>query len=205
MDLEYLSELFVSCLEADYAHVENGGSYSYVRDGDLLYLFFEQSNGIADWWNNLSYHAVSRGRAGDDWFCHEGFLRVFESILPYIEDRISSKSVERIITVGYSHGAALALLCHEYIWYTRPEIRNFIEGYGFGCPRAVFGGVRDEKSRWARFFVIRNLDDIVTHLPPTVTGYRHKGNLIEIGSNNKYSGIDAHRAENYLAELKQKS
>ena len=82
IDFEYLRELFVSCLEADYINVDNGGSYSCLQDGEVLYLYFEKSNGVEDWFNNLSYQAVPRGREGDEWFCHEGFLRVFEIILP---------------------------------------------------------------------------------------------------------------------------
>ena len=98
MDKKYLSELFDSCLEADYKQAENGGSFALVRDGEVLYIFFEKSNGLEDWYNNLSYKAVSRGRRGDDWLCHEGFLRVFNSVLPYIEEAIANKSVRRIIT-----------------------------------------------------------------------------------------------------------
>lgn len=201
MNKKYLRELFLSCLEAEYTHVENSGSYAVTRDGDVLYLFFEKSNGIEDWWNNLSYRAVERGRENDRWFCHEGFLRTFDGIIPHIQEMIARKSVRRIVTVGYSHGAALALLCHEYVWFTREDIRDSIEGYGFGCPRAVFGNVKNEAARWKNFYVIRNLDDIVTHLPPSVTGYKHKGRIYEIGKSGKYSGIDAHRAENYLFEL----
>lgn len=201
MDKKYLSELFASCLKADYRVVEDGGSFAVVRDGDVLYIFFEKSNGYEDWINNLSYRAVPRGREGDEWYCHEGFLRVFESVLPYIERLIASKSVRKIITVGYSHGGALSLLCHEYAWYTREDIRDAIEGYGFGCPRVVLGNVRDEGERWRNFLVIRNIDDIVTHMPPTFLGYRHKGRFLEIGKSGKYSRIDAHRAENYIFEL----
>ena len=201
MDKKYLSELLSSCLEADYRQVENGGSFALVRDGEVLYIFFEKSNGLEDWYNNLSYKAVSRGRGGDDWYCHEGFLRVFNGVLPYIEGIISSKSVRRIITVGYSHGAALSLLCHEYVWYTREDIRENIEGYGFGCPRVVFGHVENEWERWKGFCVIRNIGDLITHLPPKALGYRHKGRLIEIGEKGKYSPTDAHRAENYTFEL----
>lgn len=201
MDKKYLSELFSACLDADYYHVENGASFAHLRDGDVLYIFFEKSNGYEDWYNNLSYRAVPRGREGDEWFCHEGFLRVFESVLPYLEALISSKSVRKIITVGYSHGGALALLCHEYIWYTREDIRENIEGYGFGCPRVVRGRVENEDERWRNFFVIRNIDDLVTYLPPALLGYRHKGRLFEIGKRGKYSQIDAHRAENYTFEL----
>ena len=201
MDKKYLSELLSSCLEADYKQVENGGSFALVRDGEVLYIFFEKSNGLEDWYNNFSYKSVSRGRIGDDWFCHEGFLRVFNSVLPYLEGVISNKSVRKIITVGYSHGAALSLLCHEYIWYTREDIRENIEGYGFGCPRVVSGGVRQETERWRNFYVIINAGDIITHLPPSTFGYRHKGVIFEIGKKGKYSPADAHRAENYTFEL----
>ena len=200
MGNDYLLELFISCLEADYKETDIGGSYAYLRDGERLYLFFEKSNGYEDWWNNLSYRAVPRGRRGDKWLCHEGFLRVFESIVPNIEGIILNRTVKSVVTVGYSHGAALALLCHEYIWYKRPDLRDHIEGYGFGCPRVVRGQVKNERDRWRRFFVIRNLDDLVTHVPPMFLGYRHKGNMIEIG-NGGMSGIDAHRSESYITAL----
>lgn len=201
MDKKYLSELFASCLAAEYRQVEDGGSFSAVRDGDLLYVFFEKSNGYEDWLNNFSYRAVPRGRRGDEWYCHEGFLRVFESVLPHIERYIADKSVRKIVTVGYSHGGALAFLCHEHAWYTRKDIRNDIEGYGFGCPRVVFGNVSGEDERWRNFYVIRNIDDVITHLPPEFFGYRHKGQLLEIGRAGKYCGVEAHRAENYTFEL----
>ena len=59
----------------------------------------------------------------------------------------------------------------------------------------------NENDRWHDFYVIRNIDDAVTHLPPSLLGFRHVGNMIEIGEAGKYSSIDAHRAENYLYEL----
>ena len=196
-----MRELFESCLEADYRHVEEGGSYATVRDGDLLYLFFEKSNGWEDWVNNLSYRAMPVEREGERWYCHEGFLAVWKAVLPYLERVLKSPSVRRVITVGYSHGAALALLCHEYVGYSRPDLRGSIEGYGFGCPRVIYGTVPDEGARWREFYVVRNIDDAVTHLPPKFLGYRHVGRLIEIGKRGKYSDIDAHRSENYLREL----
>lgn len=202
MDYRFLRELFLSCLEANYLHVEEGASYAVVRDGDLLYIFFEKSNGQEDWVNNLSYHAVPFGR-GESWFCHEGFLKVWHAVLPYLENLLKSPSVRRVITVGYSHGAAVALLCHEYLVYARPDLEESIETYGFGCPRVIWGTVPEEGRRWRNFFVIRNIDDAVTHLPPKFLGYRHVGRLITVGKKGLYSGIDAHRAENYLRELEK--
>ena len=69
---------------------------------------------------------------------------------------------------------------------------------GSAIPRLGFAPLA---RRWERFYVIRNLDDAITHLPPRALGYCHVGNLIEVGVNGKYSAIDAHRPESYLAEL----
>jgi len=74
-------------------------------------------------------------------------------------------------------------------------------GYGFGCPRVIWGRVPRERARWRNFYVIRNYDDIVTHLPPRALGFRHVGKLITVGYAGRYSRVDAHRAENYLREL----
>mgnify|MGYP003301957927 CR=1 FL=1 len=81
--------------------------------------------------------------------------------------------------------------------------RENIFGYGFGCPRVIFGRKSEEHKRiWKNFTVIRNIDDIVTHLPPSLLGFFHVGQMIEIGRHGKYTRIDAHRPENMLRELK---
>ena len=200
MELEYLYQLFLACLEADYTEVEDGGSFAAVRDGDLLYLFFEKSNGGEDWENNLSFGAADCECEGG-FFCHEGFLRVWRSVLPYIERVILSPSVRRIVSVGYSHGAALALLCHSYIYSARADIRDKCEGFGFGCPRVVWGKVGDAAERWKSFYRVSVMGDIVTKLPPKFLGYRHVGDSITLGRSGQYSKIDAHRPEIYLLEL----
>ena len=200
MEFDYLYELFSSCLDADYREVENGGSFAIVRDGDLLYLFFEKSNGGEDWKNNLSYRAADCDCEGD-FFCHEGFLRVWKSVLPYIERFILSPSVRRIISVGYSHGAALSLLCHSYVYSKRADIRGECESYGLGCPRVIWGRVSDAAERFENFYRVSVAGDVVTGLPPRLFGYRHVGEAITVGRSGKYSRVDAHRPEIYLLEL----
>ncbi len=196
--------LFSACLDAEYITVEKGGSFSLERHGERLFVFFEKSNGAEDWYNNLDFSAVEAPYKNMEhrWYCHGGFLRVWRSILPYIDGALLDLSVREIIIVGYSHGAALALLCHEYVWYERPDIRGRIFGCGFGCPRVIYGRVAFEKERWEDFYVIRNIDDLVTHLPPRILGYRHVGKLAVIGRIGQYSRIDAHRAENYISALR---
>ena len=122
----------------------------------------------------------------------------------YVAEDIADESVRKIVIVGYSHGAALAVLCHEYVWYNRPDIRDNIVGYGFGCPR-VFCGIKTKKmkQRWENFTVVKVIDDIVTHVPPFLFGFSHVGKMLTIGKKGKYSSVDAHRAENIIAELEE--
>ncbi len=198
-----LYKLFRQCLDAVYVNTSGAASYAVRRCGDVLYIFFEASNGPADWKRNLDFPAKAYKRMGiTAWFAHKGFLEAWHELEPILSAKISGKSVRKIILTGYSHGAAIALLCHEYVWFTRPDIRASLEGYGFGCPRVIWGALSpDIRRRWNNFTVIRNIDDAVTHLPPALLGYTHVGTMLEVGTHGKYSSIDAHRPENILAEL----
>ncbi len=198
-----LSKLFYNCLHKTYIHTESGADYATERIGSVLYIYFEASNGSTDWKNNLNFPAKPYKRMNKTvWFAHRGFLRVWKSVENLIAKEILNPEVKKIVTVGYSHGAAVAVLCHEYIWYNRPDIRDISEGYGFGCPRVFWGILTKELGqRWANFTVIRNIDDIVTHAPPKAFGFSHVGKIKEIGTRCKYSAVDAHRAENIMTEL----
>ena len=136
------------------------------------------------------------------WFAHRGFLRVWRAVEPHLAPTIADRSIRKIIIVGYSHGAALAVFCHEYVWYHRADLRKRLRGYGFGCPRVVWGMLpRELKDRWQGFTVVRNIEDVVTHLPPAALGYRHVGKMLEIGAKGRYSDVDAHKAKNIEKEL----
>lgn len=198
------SELFARCVTVPYTRVGEAADFAAVREGEVLYLFFEDSDGGADWRRNLNFPTKPYRRMGRTvWLAHRGFLKVWREIEPHVAGAIADPSVRKVVTVGYSHGAAVAVLCHEYVWFYRPDLRACIEGYGFGCPR-VFWGMRTEERmrRWERFLVVRNMNDIVTHLPPAWLGYSHVGTVVEIGERGRYSPVDAHRAENIWRELR---
>ena len=145
-----LQQMFYQCVNTKYIHTKNSGDYKTKKKGSTLYIFFECSNGATDWKNNFDFPAKPYKRMGKTmWFAHRGFLKVWKSIEEEITPQILDPKIKKIITVGYSHGAALAVLCHEFIWYHRPDIRCNIEGWGFGCPR-VFWGVRTKslRERW---------------------------------------------------------
>jgi len=199
-----LTQLFERCLDAPYLQAAESANYYAERIGGLLYIYLQSSDGGEDWKNNLDFPARPYRRMGETvWYAHRGFVKVWRAIEPHLAPLIADPRLQGIVTVGYSHGGALAVFCHEYVWYHRPDLRYRIGGYSFGGPRVLWGKrTEDILSRWERFTVVRNLDDLITHLPPRALGYFHVGNLLEIGEEGKYSRIDAHRRESILAELR---
>ena len=190
------------CISIPYLSAGASASYAIKKERGVLYIFFESSNGANDWKRNLDFPAKAyKTTDGTVWYAHRGFIETFKELEPFLDEHIRDKSNKSIVITGYSHGAALAVLCHEYAWFNRPDLRQTLEGYGFGCPRVLFRPPKQILERWERFTVIRNIDDLVTHLPPSALGYTHVGTLLEIGQKGKYSSTNAHRPENILKEL----
>lgn len=197
-----LKELFRKILRAKYMHLDNDASYCCKREGDTLYIYFEWSNSKTDWLNNFDFPAKPYRDMTNKWYAHRGFLKVWKTIEPYLQAEICDLTVNKIVIGGYSHGAAIAVLCHEYCKFNRPDISESIEGYGFGCPRVVWGFMKKAvKQRFEGFTVIRNGCDLVTHAPPAIFGFRHIGNLLKIGRNKGYKPIESHYASLYSKEL----
>lgn len=193
-----LRAMLSDCLAAQYTTVENAATYSKVREGSTLKLFFEWSNGREDWRNNFRFPAKPYRDMRDKWLCHVGFLSVWKAIEPYIKDDISDTSVKTIYIVGYSHGAAVAQLCHEYVKFNRPDVE--VCGVGFGAPRVFWGFARKAvKERFDDFLVVRNGRDLVTHLPPVFFGYRHICEVMNIGKSKGL--IKDHKPDAYLGSL----
>ena len=197
--------LFEECLRGGYTEGKEGGSWRAERSGGRLSVFFEGSNGSEDWLNNLDFPCVPYSDMPCRWYCHRGFARVFKAIIPSLEPILLDTSVTDVTICGYSHGGALALLCHEYVWYGRSDLRgDRLRSFAFGAPRVIFaprGICMPLEERFDGLWLVRNLGDIVTHLPPLWLGYTHPRAPLAIGERGRYSPIDAHRPESYIAEL----
>ena len=199
--------LYLKCLEADYVHTPHGGDYALQIESPMLYLLFEWSDGREDWHNNLNFSAIKvdpNAPKEEQWRAHRGFLKVWrameDKVTEEIAQQIKNASVRHIVCVGYSHGAALSLLATEELSRLFGQ-RFSVEGYGFGCPRVVWGDLPDAvRQHLAGFHTVRNIPDLVTHLPPSALGFRHV-NLTEIGQKGKYGPIEAHTSQAYVVEL----
>jgi hypothetical protein len=203
-----LLSLFRRCLYATYLHAGRAADYAVQRRGRTLYLLFEHSNGSEDWKSNLNFPARAYQNGNACWYVHRGFLTVWKSVRDEVEAAvaaiIAAQPIDEIVCIGYSHGAALCGLATEDMAFLYGD-RLSVCGYGFGCPRFVFGVLpAATRRRFERFTVIRNRPDAVTYLPPAWLGYHHVGTLREIGKKGVYSPIDAHRPEAYIAELAKK-
>lgn len=201
-----MKELFERCLKAEYTTTEAGGDYAVQYEDGTIYLLFEKSDGKGDWRINFDFPAVPYSRMTEKWYYHRGFLKMWKSMRDQIEEAVarivSEKPVHRIICVGYSHGAAIALLATEDMVFLYKDLVE-IKGYGYGAPRGVWGFVpKAVKERMLHFEAVRNIPDIVTHVPPVLFGFRHL-RLRRIGKSGKYGPVKAHYAEAYLAELER--
>ncbi len=187
-------------LEDKFIHVgEETASYYIERDREILSIYFEWSNGRRDWFNNFDFPAKPYRDMGDRWYAHRGFVRVWKTIEPCIRDEILDESVRGINIFGYSHGGAIALLCHEYCKFNRPNV--WVYGYGFGAPRVIWGRPGEAvRERLEDFLVIRRKGDLVTHLPPAIFGYWHP-NTFTLQGDKRLNCIDAHRPESYIEAL----
>lgn len=199
-------KLFERCLRAKYIHTDNGGDYAIEVEDGTIYILFEWSDGKEDWKNNFDFPAKPYRYMDNLWFCHRGFLKVWKAMRDEINEKVqdiidTDYTIKNIVCVGYSHGGAMSLFATEDMMYQYGDILT-VEGYGFGAPRVVWGFVpKAVKTRLKAFKVVRNIPDIVTHLPPRIFGFRHITKPIRIGEPGRYTPIDAHRPVAYTMML----
>ena len=139
-----------------------GDDVQYKLEDGLLY--FQCSRGASDWRANFDFPVVPYRDMKDKFRVHRGFLAKWKSV----RDVIRPLPFHTI--VGFSHGAALAALAHEdRLFHLGVECTTTL----FGCPRFLWmpSGVAQFAFVGVRRVSVRG--DIVTHLPPAFTGYRH--------------------------------
>lgn len=183
-------DLFRTCAyDIRYQQVGKDVNYAFREEGQTLYIFFEGSDGRMDWRRNLRFWKRPYKSMETKYWVHAGFLAAWKEVQDIVIQKIQEKTrdggyrFQKIYSIGYSHGGALAAFAHECCWFHREDIRKKIYGIGFEAPR-ILGGFRVKrqiKERWNQFVVFRNRQDLVTHLPPAWMGFRHVGRVVRIG------------------------
>lgn len=198
----------------DENHFNKGKKDEFIS----LIIYFQGSNGENDWKANFKFYKKIYSRRPykgmeTKFRVHAGFLECWKQVEDIIKEKIKNPLIKKITICGYSHGAALAVLCHECCWFNRNDIvkNENLMTFAFEAPR-VYASFRVKKSlkeRWNNCYVFRNSNDIVTHLPPILFGYTHVGKLVKIGRRDRYrfmNSVSAHRPEkvyNALVEYKK--
>jgi triacylglycerol lipase len=195
--MKNIDELFNTCNTIKYTNIGEDVSYAFMEEGDTLYIYFEPSNGKTDWKHNFMFRKKPYKDMKVPYRVHTGFLECWKTVEDIIIDKIceletfegaSEYRYKNIVITGYSHGGALAVLCHECCWFHRPDIRDSIFGFSFDGPRVIasFKVKKELKPRWKNFITFRNNTDLVTHVPPKIFGYSHVGRLIKVGKGKRY-------------------
>lgn len=216
-----LDELFDNCAyKVVYTQVGDSVNYAFVEEGDTLYIYFQGSNSISDWVRNFWFFKKPYKNMKISYYVHGGFLSAWKEVEDIISNKILEKvplqdghydyKFKKIISVGYSHGGALSGLCHEFVWFNRPDIRNNIFGVGFESPRFYHGLFvkKKLKERWENYIVIRNHFDIVTFLPPRLFLFTHVGTVHTLNQTSTVNYkrpkcIGAHYPDKVLESLRE--
>ncbi|MDA3961654.1 MAG: hypothetical protein PF961_12750 [Planctomycetota bacterium] len=147
--------------------VVGGGRCDLVTRDDLLALVFCGTR--PDEVQNLRHDAdaiLTAHPAGGR--VHRGFWAAHQQLEGAVDAAIAELAPRRIIGIGHSLGAALALLA-AHRWPVEAVL-------AYGCPRLgdrCFAAI--EPCPLYRF---QNGADVVGHLPPQGLGYRHGGTLM---------------------------
>ena len=198
-----LADFYENCLLAPYREAETGGGhYAFIQSGAETWIYFQHSVGWEDWRHNLDFFVEKHKALGECFYCHRGFLKVWkgmeEEVITLIR-RARLRGAGRIYCIGYSHGAALAILALLSLKDKFPHAR--VRGIGFGTPRVLWGRVPQKVKAVAEgLLAVRNPPDFVTHLPPAIFGYHTPLPMLTLPF-SRYNPFAAHAQEAYQTAL----
>lgn len=167
----------------------------YLSHLKLIQISFQQSSGKFDWFINFLWYPMFRIKPYKNmqtiYKTHMGFTKSYKSvrdeIFAKIEEICKNNEVNDIEVFGWSYGGAMTQLCVEDLTYHFVENQEHKEWFGnktplvtgltIGAPRVFF---KINKKSWetiqkrlTRLIMVANVNDVVTHVPPTFTGAKH--------------------------------
>jgi predicted lipase len=159
--------------------------WKHKVEEDILYICFQGSISRLDWIQNFMFWKKPYRNMKKIWFAHAGFVKKWKAIEKSVQEVIEENriSIKKIVGFGFSQGAALNVLFHEWVVFNYPDIS--INSISVGCPRVIgFFGEVDERFKSFERYSIKT--DIVTHAPFAWLGYRHVGKNTSFKSNYRF-------------------
>lgn len=194
------------------SNLKKGCDYRFFRKEDTLIIFFECTRSTHDWLINLSFWKKPYKDMRTPYKVHTGFLKYWKQVEDRIIEVVTARGddgkhlFKHIYISGYSQGGALAGLCHECVWFHRPDLRaDGLYTFSFEGPRfcASFALKRTIRDRWIHFYQFINDKDIVPHLPPRIFGYTHVGQIIHYGRGRKLGFTESHYPDIIKTSLRE--
>ena len=193
----YVLELFRECnKDENFIQYSENVNMGFQMIGDTLLILFEPSEGKVDWCHNFTFFKKPYHDMEISYYVHGGFLKCWRIVKDVFRAKLHERTWTQIVITGYSHGGALAQLAHECAWFELPDLRDGrILTIAFEAPRIYAGrAVKEElRERWKNCYVVRNNEDIVTHMPPKWLGFCDVGEMICIQNREPQGGIDSHK------------
>jgi triacylglycerol lipase len=188
MDQMPVSSIFLKSISGpfQYENKETDTEWGFEIIGKDLVLTFQGSTSQIDWIQNFSFRKT-RSPSGS-YRGHRGFIEKYKSIREHVQRVIDgileSFRIEKIYVLGYSQGAAVAVVAAEDIPTMFPRFRNTVYGFGFGTPR-VISSLTSDTSPWKYFVCFQNNNDIVTKVPFRWMFYQGVGLIMQIGDHER--------------------
>ncbi len=159
-------------------------------DKKKIIIAFRGTEGgkIKDWGTDVKVRRIDWPGAKQKGQVHRGFHGALDSVWKDVTARLKALKTgnQTIWITGHSLGAALATLAAASFALKQPK--HEITGvYTFGQPRVMdfkLAGNFNQAMK-KRFFRVVNNNDVVTRVPPQVSGYSHVGLLYYFDSNGK--------------------
>jgi len=175
------------------------------RDGSATaYVIFRCTHSTENWFENFIFakKSLAYGNKSSKIRLHLGFFLDYTGyvrgfIHAWLKDHPDVKSV---VVGGHSLGGALATLCAVDLQYNFSD--RFVDENSVGC--ITFGSPRVGNKAFVESFNkrvpltlrYRYANDIVTHLPPELFGFKHVATTIQLGKPG-WPSAKAHALENY--------
>lgn len=185
-----MKNIYEQCLKGQW--ITSGLDVQYKLDGTCL--IFECSSGTSDWLHNFSTWVKPYKRQPVSWYAHAGFVNLWKSV----RDEVAQYYDKIDCIAGYSQGSALAQLAAEDYYFTQGKP---IQTIGFGSPRVFWmpGDYIKASQKLTQLVMVQN--DLVTHVPFSVWGFKHVGERIILPGIGRLWSTKAHIPDVYREKL----